>query len=47
MDVQRNVIALCRCGGTRRPPFCDSTHKKRKSRRAEQSARGKDEGGEP
>jgi len=47
MDVQRNVIALCRCGGTRRPPFCDSTHKKRKSRRAEQSAHGKDEGGEP
>lgn len=27
IDPGRDVIALCRCGKTRRPPFCDSTHK--------------------
>ncbi|QBJ95958.1 CDGSH iron-sulfur domain-containing protein [Rhodococcus sp. ABRD24] len=27
---QRNTIALCRCGRTRRPPFCDSSHKRKK-----------------
>jgi CDGSH-type Zn-finger protein len=27
IDPGREVIALCRCGKTRQPPFCDSTHK--------------------
>jgi CDGSH-type Zn-finger protein len=27
IDPGREVVALCRCGKTRRPPFCDSTHK--------------------
>jgi CDGSH-type Zn-finger protein len=27
IDPGRDVVALCRCGKTRRPPFCDSTHK--------------------
>ncbi|WP_441346888.1 CDGSH iron-sulfur domain-containing protein [Rhodococcus sp. SGAir0479] len=46
IDNQRNVIALCRCGGTKRPPFCDSTHKKkRKPLPADRSARqGAEEG---
>lgn len=25
--VERPVVALCRCGGTGRPPWCDGTHK--------------------
>ena len=27
IETGREVVALCRCGKTRRPPFCDSTHK--------------------
>ena len=27
IDPGREVVALCRCGKTRQPPFCDSTHK--------------------
>ncbi|MDI9913725.1 CDGSH iron-sulfur domain-containing protein [Rhodococcus sp. IEGM 1379] len=30
---ERATVALCRCGGTSIPPFCDGTHKKRKTRR--------------
>ncbi|PTR23434.1 iron-binding CDGSH zinc finger protein [Rhodococcus sp. OK519] len=26
----RATIALCRCGRTSRPPFCDSSHKRKK-----------------
>lgn len=26
-DVQRPVVALCRCGGSSLLPFCDATHK--------------------
>ncbi len=26
--VSGDVIALCRCGGTKSPPFCDGTHRK-------------------
>ncbi|BCN54416.1 CDGSH iron-sulfur domain-containing protein [Prescottella equi] len=47
VDIQRNVVALCRCGGTRNPPFCDSTHKKKKPRRAVRTAGRAEEGGEP
>jgi len=27
MGLRRQTIALCRCGRTRRAPFCDGTHK--------------------
>ena len=27
IDVSRRVVALCRCGASRRRPFCDGTHK--------------------
>ncbi len=30
--VARPVIALCRCGLSTRPPYCDGTHKARRSR---------------
>jgi len=25
--ADRETVALCRCGKSRRPPFCDSSHK--------------------
>lgn len=46
LDIQRNVVALCRCGGTKRPPFCDSTHKKRKLPRVDRQVRRGGEEGE-
>ena len=27
LDVEREVVALCRCGKSRMKPFCDGTHK--------------------
>lgn len=32
--VERPVVALCRCGGTGRPPWCDGTHKVLNRRRS-------------
>ncbi len=32
IERERATVALCRCGGTSISPFCDGTHKKRKSR---------------
>lgn len=26
-DVERPVVAICLCGLTQRPPWCDATHK--------------------
>ncbi|WP_254922875.1 CDGSH iron-sulfur domain-containing protein [Rhodococcus sp. OK302] len=34
INRERATVALCRCGGTSIPLFCDGTHKKRKSRRS-------------
>ncbi len=28
IKVQSDVVAICRCGGTKKPPFCDGSHKK-------------------
>lgn len=28
-DVDRPVVAVCLCGLTQRPPWCDATHKVR------------------
>ncbi|MFN8555845.1 MAG: CDGSH iron-sulfur domain-containing protein [Dehalococcoidia bacterium] len=28
LKVEREVIALCRCGGSDNKPFCDGTHSK-------------------
>lgn len=30
IPLPRKTIALCRCGRTARPPFCDSSHKQRR-----------------
>jgi CDGSH-type Zn-finger protein len=27
-EVAKEVVALCRCGGSANKPFCDGTHKK-------------------
>jgi CDGSH-type Zn-finger protein len=27
IEVHQRIVALCRCGHSRRKPFCDGTHK--------------------
>lgn len=31
ITMRRSTVALCRCGRTRIAPFCDSSHKKKRS----------------
>ncbi len=40
----REVIALCRCGGSTNKPFCDGTHSKTGFAAAERAVRAADDG---
>ena len=42
IEVGQRTIALCRCGRSRRKPFCDGTHKVA-GWRAESAAQGLDD----
>jgi 3-phenylpropionate/trans-cinnamate dioxygenase ferredoxin subunit len=37
--LERETIALCRCGGSKTKPFCDGTHSKVGFRAAERAVR--------
>jgi CDGSH-type Zn-finger protein len=28
IDIERDTVFLCRCGGSQNKPFCDATHSK-------------------
>jgi CDGSH-type Zn-finger protein len=43
--VERETIALCRCGGSTTKPFCDGTHSKAGFRAAERAVREEEEQG--
>ena len=45
--VEREIIALCRCGGSTNKPFCDGTHSRigfEATTRAVQAAEEREEG---
>jgi CDGSH-type Zn-finger protein len=43
--VERETIALCRCGGSTTKPFCDGAHSKAGFRAAERAVREEGEQG--
>ena len=42
--VERETVALCRCGGSTTKPFCDGTHSRAGFQAAERAVREADQG---